>query len=53
MIEAAIEWSLSRGYRELGSDAELDNTLSHAVHARLGFTETSRLVTFLMDLRRR
>jgi aminoglycoside 6'-N-acetyltransferase I len=53
LVEAAIDWSLSRGYRELGSDAEIENTLSHAVHARLGFTETERLVTFLMDLRQR
>lgn len=51
LVATAIDWSKGRGYQELGSDADLENTLSHNVHERLGFTETERLVTFRMDLR--
>ncbi len=50
MFEAAKEWAKEQGFRELGSDAVLGNTLSHQVHERLGFVETERLVTFLMRL---
>lgn len=50
LFEVAKLWARSQGFRELGSDAELANTLSHQVHVRLGFTETERLVTFLMKL---
>jgi aminoglycoside 6'-N-acetyltransferase I len=50
LFEAAKQWSRDRGYRELGSDADLENTASHAVHGKLGFKETERLVTFLMRL---
>lgn len=50
LFEAATTWAREQGFRELGSDAELGNTLSHHVHQRIGFTETERLVTFLMKL---
>jgi aminoglycoside 6'-N-acetyltransferase I len=50
LVEAAKSWARAQGFRELGSDAVLDNTVSHAMHGRLGFTETERLVTFLMKL---
>jgi aminoglycoside 6'-N-acetyltransferase I len=50
LVAAAIGWSRQRGCRELASDAELGNTISQAMHAALGFTETERLVTFRMSL---
>ncbi len=50
LVEAAIGWARSRGYRELASDAELSNTISHAMHEAMGFSETERLVTFRMSL---
>lgn len=50
LFEAAKRWSREQGYRELGSDADLENTASHAMHGKLGFTETERLVTFLLRL---
>jgi aminoglycoside 6'-N-acetyltransferase I len=50
LFEAAKQWARAEGYRELGSDADLENTVSHAMHGELGFTETERLVTFLMKL---
>ncbi len=50
LVAAAADWSRSRGYREMASDTNLDNTLSQAVHARLGFAETDRIVTFRISL---
>jgi aminoglycoside 6'-N-acetyltransferase I len=50
MVGAAIDWCRKRGLRELGSDAEISNVVSHAMHRRLGFEETERLVTYRMKL---
>ena len=36
----------ARGFREIGSDALLDNRASHAAHAGWGFAETERVVYF-------
>jgi len=36
----------ARGFREIGSDALLDNQGSHAAHAGWGFAETERVVYF-------
>jgi aminoglycoside 6'-N-acetyltransferase I len=36
----------TRGFREIGSDALLDNRVSHAAHAGWGFAETERVVYF-------
>jgi aminoglycoside 6'-N-acetyltransferase I len=38
------------GCTEFVSDARLENEASHAMHRRLGFTETSRVVYFLKSL---
>ncbi|MEJ0011090.1 MAG: aminoglycoside 6'-N-acetyltransferase [Bauldia sp.] len=50
LMEAAADWSRSRGYREMASDTNLDNTDSQTMHVRLGFAETDRIVTFLVKL---
>ena len=50
-LTAAVEaWGAARGCRELASDADLENTTSHAMHAALGFEETERVVCFRKDL---
>ena len=36
----------TRGFREIGSDALLDNRASHEAHAGWGFAETERVVYF-------
>ena len=36
----------AKGFREIGSDALLDNRDSHAAHAAWGFAETERVVYF-------
>jgi len=46
LIEAVEVWARSRGFTELGSDALLDNTLSHTAHQALGFQERERVVYF-------
>ena len=46
LVEACEEWAARRGSSGLGSDTELDNTASQAVHARLGFREIERTVVF-------
>ncbi len=42
-IEAFVT---ARGFREIGSDALIDNHISHTAHARWGFSETERVVYF-------
>jgi len=46
-------FAAARGFRELGSDAELDNRISHAAHRGWGFTETERVVYFRKALNER
>jgi aminoglycoside 6'-N-acetyltransferase I len=46
LIAAVENWARSRGFHELGSDALLDNQVSHAAHRALGFEERERIVTF-------
>jgi len=42
-IEAYL---VAQGFREIGSDAHLDNVTSHAAHKAWGFQETERVVYF-------
>lgn len=51
LIRVAEQWALKQGYRELASDAELANHESIAIHERLGFEETERVVCFLKKLK--
>jgi aminoglycoside 6'-N-acetyltransferase I len=46
LVAAVAEWARGQGLIELASDAELHNTVSHAMHAALGFEETQRVVYF-------
>lgn len=50
LIDAVEQWAVSRGYSELASDAEVENSLSIRLHKRLGFCEIDRNVTFLKTL---
>jgi aminoglycoside 6'-N-acetyltransferase I len=50
LVRAAEAWARSRGCREMASDAELPNNLSHTAHKALGYSETARLVLFKKDL---
>ncbi|MGE3683035.1 MAG: aminoglycoside 6'-N-acetyltransferase [Bdellovibrionales bacterium] len=48
---AAVEnWARSKGINEIGSDAELSNTVSHNCHKKWGFEETERVVYYRKKL---
>jgi aminoglycoside 6'-N-acetyltransferase I len=46
LIRACEAWAREQGYSEMGSDALLENTLSHRLHRKFGFEETDRVVQF-------
>ena len=50
LLRAAEDWARTQGYREIGSDALLDNVVSHEAHRRSGYQEVERLVVFRKDL---
>jgi len=50
LVRAGEEWARRHGYRELASDALLDNSVSHRAHATLGFIEVERAVHFRKDV---
>jgi len=50
LVEAAEAWARSMGCRQMASDAELWNDVSHQAHGAMGFEETSRLVLYKKDL---
>ena len=50
LLEAAENWARSKGYREMASDALLDNEISHAAHRASGYEEVERIVTFRKPL---
>jgi GNAT superfamily N-acetyltransferase len=43
-VEEAEAWAPARGCRQMASDAELWNEVSHQAHGALGYEETARLV---------
>lgn len=50
LVRAAEDWARTAGCTEMGSDVELDNAVSLAAHARLGFEEACRAVLLRKDL---
>ncbi|MAG57633.1 MAG: aminoglycoside 6'-acetyltransferase [Planctomycetes bacterium] len=50
LVAAAAAWGQERGARVLLSDAEIDNAVSLAAHAALGFEETGRIVLLRRSL---
>jgi aminoglycoside 6'-N-acetyltransferase I len=46
LIAAVEDWARERGFHELGSDALLENEVSHAAHLALGFEERERTVAY-------
>ena len=50
LLAAAERWARARGYREMASDALLDNEVSHRAHARAGYEEVGRVVQFRKPL---
>jgi aminoglycoside 6'-N-acetyltransferase I len=50
LVEFAERWAAGKGYTQLASDAELDNTDSHEFHKSVGFEEAGRVVAFVKNL---
>ena len=50
LVAAVTDWAKDEGLSDLASDAEIHNTVSHAMHAALGFEETQRVVYFRKSL---
>ncbi len=50
LMTAAETWCREAGYKELGSDTLVDNTLGLAAHAAVGFQAVERLWVFRKDL---
>ena len=50
LVRAAEEWARSRGYREMGSDVEIENEGSIEAHRAIGYEEVSRIVCFRREL---
>jgi len=46
LLDAVQSWAQARGCSELGSDADIENSASHAFHRAIGFEETERVVFF-------
>jgi len=46
LLARAEAWAWRHGCREMASDARLDDEASRAAHARCGYQESARLVTF-------
>lgn len=51
LLAAVEDWARGKGLNWLGSDAYIDNELSHAWHTAAGFAEIERLVVFGKPLR--
>ncbi|MCC6475727.1 GNAT family N-acetyltransferase [bacterium] len=50
LMQAAEEWARAHNILELGSDALLDNTISHRAHKKLGFHEVDRQISYAKKL---
>jgi aminoglycoside 6'-N-acetyltransferase I len=46
LVRAGERWARARGYRELASDALLDNLASQLAHRALGFEEVERAIQY-------
>ena len=50
LIAAVESWAKMCGFRELGSDANLDNAIGRSAHEAIGFEETARMAFYRKKL---
>jgi aminoglycoside 6'-N-acetyltransferase I len=50
LLAAAEVWARSQGYREMASDALIDNEMSRLAHLASGYEEVGRVVQFRKSL---
>lgn len=46
LIEAAEAWAVEQGYKEMGSDCDINNDASLKAHLALGYEEKERVICF-------
>jgi aminoglycoside 6'-N-acetyltransferase I len=46
LLAAAEAWAVEQGYREMASDALIDNVTSHKAHKASGYIEGDRVIGF-------
>ncbi|MBV2122437.1 MAG: GNAT family N-acetyltransferase [Candidatus Thiodiazotropha sp. (ex Ctena orbiculata)] len=51
LMQRAESWATKQGFKEIASDTESRNQTSIALHKKLGFIETERIVCFLKPLK--
>jgi aminoglycoside 6'-N-acetyltransferase I len=51
LVQAAERWAIAEGYREIASEALIDNRASLEAHAALGFAEVERAIRFRKSLK--
>ncbi len=50
LLKAASTWARENGATHLGSNADLDNDVSHSWHRAMGFDEAGRTINFAKPL---
>jgi aminoglycoside 6'-N-acetyltransferase I len=50
LMRTAEQWARDHNLQELGSDALLENTVSHHAHKKLGFIEVDRQISYMKKL---
>lgn len=50
LMRIAEHWARDHNLKELGSDALIDNEISHRAHEKLGFTEVDRQISYAKKL---
>jgi aminoglycoside 6'-N-acetyltransferase I len=50
LLDRAEKWAIAQGYTEMGSDALIDNDVSHAAHKKCGYIEVDRVITYRKSL---
>ena len=51
LLDRAEKWALAQGYTEMGSDALLENDVSHAAHRKCGYIEVDKVINYRKSLR--
>lgn len=50
LLDYSSQFLKEKGCKELGSDALIDNTISHKFHEKMGFKEVERVVCYIRKL---
>lgn len=50
LVNAAEQWALERGCREMASDVDLNNVVSQSTHTALGYRESERVIFYRKPL---